>query len=451
MNLKELRERRAKLMAQVEDLTQIEEPTEDQSDSIEAMVAEIESIDEQMAVAEERAKAEAKREARVAALRAKGERQTEQEPAPEPVSQAIRGVRERVQDDPKRGFKSMADFALEVFNAGPSTHAIFSNPRFKAAAGDGMSQGITADGGVLIPPAFRKDVWDGARQMSESMLQYCEVDTIDPGVQYVERPAINETSRATGSRWGGIRGYWKSELTQMTESKPSFKNIRLEPHELFVFAYVSDKLLRNAPGMASGILTRAAADEINWLIGNAIVNGDGVGKPKGFIGHSSVVSVAKESGQPAATVVSQNINKMYARCHANWRSGAVWFVNQDVEPALQTLSLDVGTGGVPLYVPPGGISEAPYARLKGLPVVPIEYCKTLGTVGDIVLANLKSYAVGIRGMVDQSESMHLKFDYAQTAFRFIFEVDGQPYMDSPITPANGTNTLSPIVTLATRA
>lgn len=450
MTLKEMRERKAALMKQADDLLDGEQ-TEETGGQVDAMLAEIESIDEQMAVAEERAKAEAKREARMSALKASGERQSEPDPAPEPASQAIRNVRARVLDDPKRGFKSMADFALEVFNCGPSTHAVANNPRFKAAAGDGMSQGITADGGVLIPPAFRSEVWDGARQMSESMLQYCEVDTIDPGVQYVERPAINETSRATGSRWGGIQGYWKSELTQMTASKPQFKNIRLEPHELYVFAYVSDKLLRNAPGMASGLLTRAAADEINWLIGNAIVNGDGVGKPLGFVGHASVVSVAKESGQAAASVVSQNINKMWARCHANWRNNAVWFINQDVEPALETLKIDVGTGGQPLYVPPGGISEAPYARLKGRPVVPIEYCKTLGTVGDIVLANLSAYAVGIRGMVDQSESMHLKFDYAQTAFRFIFEADGQPYMDSPITPANGSNTLSPIVTLATRA
>jgi hypothetical protein len=47
--------------------------------------------------------------------------------------------------------------------------------------------------------------------------------------------------------------------------------------------------------------------------------------------------------------------------------------------------------------------------------------------------------------------MHLKFDYAQSAFRMIFELDGQPFLNSVITPYKGSTTTSPIVTLATRA
>jgi HK97 family phage major capsid protein len=142
---------------------------------------------------------------------------------------------------------------------------------------------------------------------------------------------------------------------------------------------------------------------------------------------------------------------MMARMHSNWRDGAVWFVNQDVLPALETLQFEVGVGGVPVMLPPGGLSDSPYARLYGKPVIPLEYCATLGTVGDIILANLNAYAVALRGSMDTAYSMHLKFDYAQTAYRVIFEVDGQPWLNSAITPFKGTNTTSPILTLATRA
>ena len=361
-------------------------------------------------------------------------------------------ARAAVLDDPKRGFKNFADFASEVMDAGPNVGAIQRNSRLMAAAGTGMTQGVTAEGGVLVPPAFSTQVWDGARTASNSLLQYCDVQMIDPGVQSVTIPAVNETDRATGSRWGGIRGYWKSELTAMTESRPKFRDVKLEPQELYVLGYVSDKLLRHAPGTASGLLAKAAADEINFLIGDAIINGDGVGKPRGVVGHGATVSQPKETGQAAATIVKANIDKMWARCHASWRNNAVWFINQSVEPELETLAATVGTGGVPVYLPAGGVADAPNARLKGRPVVPIEYCAALGTVGDIVLANLGAYAVGLRGMVDQGVSMHLKFDYAQTAFRFIFEVDGQPWLASPITPfKDTTKTLSPIVTLATRS
>jgi HK97 family phage major capsid protein len=140
-----------------------------------------------------------------------------------------------------------------------------------------------------------------------------------------------------------------------------------------------------------------------------------------------------------------------SRMHVNWQAGAVWFVNQDVLPALETLKFEVGVGGVPVMLPPGGLSDSPYARLYGKPVVPLEYCSTLGTVGDVILANLNAYAVGIKGLVDASYSMHLKFDYAQTAYRVIFEIDGMPWLNSAITPFKGSNTTSPIITLATRA
>ena len=313
-------------------------------------------------------------------------------------------AREAVLDDPARGFKSFGDFALEILDCGPSRSAIDSNQRLRAAAGTGMTQGVTAEGGVLVPPAFSKVIWDGARQKSESMLGYCDVQPIDPGVESVTIPAIAETSRATGSRWGGVRGYWKSELSAMTESRPKMRDVKIEPKELYVLGYVSDKLLRNAPGTASSILATAAADEINFLIGDSVFNGDGAGKPVGVISHASTVSVAKETGQVAATIVKANIDKMWARCHANWRNNAVWFVNQACETELENLSMVVGTGGVPVYLPAGGVADTPNARLKGRPVVVVEYCQALGTKGDIVLADLKSYLVGLRGMVDQASS-----------------------------------------------
>jgi HK97 family phage major capsid protein len=358
-------------------------------------------------------------------------------------------VRLAIADDPSRGFKSLAHFAARVFDAGQSPRA--DEMLMQVAAGTGMTSSVNSEGGVLMPPAYSKNIWDRVLQQSNSLLQYCDVYNIDPGTESITIPAINETSRANGSRMGGIRGYWKGELSALTESRPQFRDVTLNPKELYVFAFIADKLLRGAPGTATQILERGAAEEIAFKVGDAIVEGSGSGMPVGVVGHASVVSIAKETNQPAATILTANVRKMMARMHPKFASGAVWFVNQDVLPALETLQFEVGVGGVPVMLPPGGLSDSPYARLYGKPVIPIEYCSTLGTVGDIILANLGAYAVGIRGTVDTAYSMHLKFDYAQTAYRVIFEVDGQPWLNSPITPFKGTNTLAPILTLATRA
>jgi HK97 family phage major capsid protein len=358
-------------------------------------------------------------------------------------------VKLSIEDDPNRGFKNFAHFAMECkdFSGNMRGSELIMN----VAAGTGMQQSISSDGGALVPPAFSTAIWDRVQGMSESMMGYCDVVPVDLGNESVTVPAINESSRVDGSRQGGIRGYWKSELSLMTSSKMSFRETKLTPQELYVFAYVSDKLLRNSPSTAADRLEKGCADEIAFKIGASVFGGTGSGQPTGIIGHPATVSISKETGQAAATLTIQNIAKMYARLHAKARSGAVWFINQDVESALNLLTFPVGTGGVPVYLPPGGLSAAPYATLYGKPVVPVEYCETLGTVGDIVLANLSFYAMAIKGTPNTAWSMHLKFDYAQSAFRIIFEVDGQPWLEEAITPYKGTATTSPIITLNTRA
>ena len=117
---------------------------------------------------------------------------------------------------------------------------------------------------------------------------------------------------------------------------------------------------------------------------------------------------------------------MWSRLYGPCRDKAVWLINQDVEPQLFTMTIGVGTGGIATYMPPGGLSGKPFATLLGRPVLPVEWCPTLGTVGDIVLADLSQYVTISKGGVDSAQSMHLRFDFDEQAFRFIFRVDGQP-------------------------
>lgn len=442
-----IQERLKDIATEMAALAELETATADQEAQYEALEAEADSLTAELETlrAEERAKERKQKAEEIRNYARAGTRVT----APNSTTPRIGRVRESVADDPKRGFKSFADFATRLKDAGEAVRS--DDKLMMVAAGTGMNQSVNQDGAVLVPPAFSRTIWDGVIRRSNSLLQYCDQIPIDSNVESVTIPAVNETSRADGSRGGGIRGYWKGELTEMTSSRPQFREIKLAPHELYVFAYISDKLLRNAPQTASRVLETGAADEIAFKVGDAIFEGDGVGKPFGIKTHTSTVSVAKETGQAAASIVPANIRKMMARLHPNYMDGAVWFINQDVLPVLESMEFPVGVGGVPAYLPPGGMADATYSRLYGKPVIPIEYCETVGTVGDIVLANMRAYAAGIKGLVDTSYSMHLKFDFAQTAYRVIFEMDGQPWLNSAITPFKGTNTTSAFVTLATRS
>jgi HK97 family phage major capsid protein len=162
------------------------------------------------------------------------------------------------------------------------------------------------------------------------------------------------------------------------------------------------------------------------------------------------VSVAKETGQTAATVVWQNIVKMYSRMLPQSLNNAVWIVAPDVLPELFTMALQVGVAGSAIYIQNGAVG-APMTLL-GRPVIVSEKASKVGTAGDISFVDLSYYLVGDRQALEVAQSEHVNFATDKTAIRFIQRVDGKPWILSAITPANGsTNTLSPFVNLATRA
>jgi HK97 family phage major capsid protein len=162
------------------------------------------------------------------------------------------------------------------------------------------------------------------------------------------------------------------------------------------------------------------------------------------------VAVAKENGQAAKTIVKENVDNMWSRCWARSRKRAVWLINQDIEPQLNSLNQAVGTGGQIVYLPPGGLSAAPYATLYGRPVIATEYNSTLGTEGDIALVDLSQYTKVDKGGVQMATSMHVAFDTDEMRFRITYRVDGKPMWHKPLTPFKGTATKSPFITLAAR-
>ena len=104
-----------------------------------------------------------------------------------------------------------------------------------------------------------------------------------------------------------------------------------------------------------------------------------------------------------------------------------------------------------VYLPARGISIEPYASLFGRPIIPIEQASTIGDVGDVILADMSQYMLFERaGGAKFDQSMHVRFLYDEMTFRVTWRVNGQPSWKSPLTPANGTNTLSPFVALQAR-
>jgi HK97 family phage major capsid protein len=321
---------------------------------------------------------------------------------------------------------------------------------FRAAA-SGLNETVPSEGGFLVQQDFSTVLLNDVFQTG-ILASRCRRIPISGNANSLKINGIDETSRAS-TRSGGIIGYWEEEAAEKTASKPKFRKIELNLKKLIGLCYATDELLQDAVAL-EGVIHTGFVSEFGFLLDDAIINGTGAGQPLGILNAGCLVSVAKESGQKAATVVAENVINMYSRLFAQSRPNAVWLINQNIEPQLFTMSLAVGTGGVPIYMPAGGLSGQPYGTLFGRPVIAIEQAATLGTVGDIIFADLPGgYILAEKGGIQSDMSIHVRFVYDESVFRFVLRVDGQPVRASTLTPYKGgaSYTQSHFVALATRS
>ncbi|GAG44989.1 unnamed protein product, partial [marine sediment metagenome] len=217
-----------------------------------------------------------------------------------------------------------------------------------------LNETIGAQGGFLVQEDFARQI---TRQVYETGQLASRVRKIPVGANAngLTAWALNETARATGSRFGGVRSYWLGEAADKTRSKPTFKEISLRLRKLAAICRATDEVLQDTVAL-EGIVRQAFAEDFAWMVDDAIYNGLGGFQPLGVMASGALVSVGAEVGQAADTIVTENIINMYSR-RLGPAGAFAWFINQDIEPQLYQLTLDVGTGGMPVYMPPGGLSD----------------------------------------------------------------------------------------------
>lgn len=319
------------------------------------------------------------------------------------------------------------------------------DPRLQAAA-SGASAGEPSTGGFLMHTAYSDALLERAREESPIVGQ-CNQIPIPEGTESLDLPVIDETSRGTGSRFGGVRVYRKAEADTVTASKPKFGALKIQTSEIMGIAYATDRLLRNSRTIEA-VFGNAFASEFAFKVTDELFRGGGGDECVGILNAAATVSQAKETGQAAASIVMENLSNMWSRVHSRSKSRGEWYINNDAEPALDKVYKSIGTGG----------SEVPFITyqngqmfIKGRPVRQLEQCATLGTVGDIVFADWSQYILSPQGAIEGSSSMHVRFIYGEMTFRWVYYINGRPAWLSALTPYKGASTLSPFVTLATRA
>lgn len=342
-------------------------------------------------------------------------------------------------------FESIADFMKTIYHNAQQTPERYDKLGLIRAA---MGEKVPSDGGYLVPEVLRAEI---LRMSLELGIVRPRARVIPMETLRIGFPAIDSTSNAT-SVYGGIVCYWTEENAQLTETNPAFGRVVLDAKKLTAYTTVPNELLNDSPSSLEVIINQLFPEALAFEEDDKfLMSGTGVGEPLGALNtaNGGLIAVAKESNQTTGTIVWENIAKAFSRMLPASLGRAVWVAHIDTFSELATMALSVGTGGSAVWLTNG--AAGPPMTILGRPVIFTEKANTVGTQGDISFVDFGHYLIGDRQTMVANSSEHVKFNFDQTAFRFIERVDGRPWVQSPITPRRGNNTLSPYVQLATRA
>lgn len=346
----------------------------------------------------------------------------------------------------------LGDFLQDVYRAatGRETGARFRNQNKKFKNASGASEGVPSDGGFLV--GTQQAGMLAERAYNEGQIaSLCQRIPISGPFNGLKFPVIDETSRADGSRSGGVLAYWKNEAAALVASKPKLMEETINLEKLTGLAYVTDELLQDSSAL-EGLMMAEFGKEFSFKLDDAILNGTGAGQPLGILNAPCLVSQAKETGQSADTINFENVTKMYSRFWPGANQASTrWVINREAFPQLMAMGVKVGTAGYPVYIPGNSAANAPNGTLFGIPVIFAEQAQALGDLGDIYLADFSQFRLIEKGGIQTASSIHVLFTTDEMAYRFVMRVNGQPLWKTALTPFKGSATLSPFVALAARA
>lgn len=340
---------------------------------------------------------------------------------------------------PKGAFKNFADYVMAVKN-------------YQTEENQNKLKTLSTDvqGDFLIPVEYASGLLDFAQNANPFMQMATKYPLRGNSFSLKYFKSKNQTS---ANFYGGVVSYWVEEGNAPTASDMGFGKIDFRLHDLALLIVATNDMLEDAPEAVSGMVNKAFGARIGYDLENMFLNGNGAGQPLGILNSAAKIAQAKETSQAAATIVSENLIAMRNRLPNQSKRNAIWIYAADAAVAIQ--SCKIGKSDYPAFIPAGAMSaNQTLDTILGRPAYESEHISVaLGTENDLVLVDPTAYGVAYKGTFTPSveSSAHLYFDSNKTAFRLVYRIDGQPLWDTYWTPAQGSITKSPIVTLATRS
>jgi HK97 family phage major capsid protein len=309
-----------------------------------------------------------------------------------------------------------------------------------------MTGSVGQFGGFLIPTEFLAQL---QAVTPENNPWRSRATVIPMRRRQINIPVLDQTVTTAGiPHWfGGIQAYWTEEGGSKTQADAKFRQIELVAHKLICYTRSTDELLDDSAigldAFLRGPLGFSGA--INWHEEYAFLRGSGAGQPLGVVNAGATISVAATANPPAPGTIYTDLVNMLENFLPSGRG--VWFISQRHMSDLLTMN---GPAANPFYLWGNAVQGQPNTLL-GWPVIWTEKLPAPGSAGSILLADPRYYLIGDRQATTIDSTNVERFQYDETSWRAVHRVDGQPWLSTPITLADGTAQVSPFVILGAKS
>ena len=377
-------------------------------------------------------------------------------------------VKLRAEEDPRKGFHNHQDFILAcIENAGLRAREQVADERLRLlAVSDPEDKRAAGELAFLLPVAFSPPGLHATAGSDEQGVYddryggFSVQPTLLPGMLQLGFEGDPTTGRTqpvpmTSPTVEIMARTDKDHSTSVcgTASRFEMEMVTLKASSLFGLSYATEELLTDSPISFAAIIAGGFKDQFAHHMLNEKIRGLGGSEYQGVLQAfdasdlGPTLSVTKETGQDAATIVAENAIKMRSQC---WGFGeAIWIANHDCYPQMAVMSIAVGTGGTLVYQQ--SVIEGRPDMLLGRPVFYSEYPATLGSQGDLILGNWSQYLDGLYQPMQSAESIHVRFVNHERTFKFWLRNAGAPWWRTALTPTQSSTELSPFVVLDARA
>lgn len=426
MTLKELREARVKLVAEMRGIIEAAETedrdlTAEEQTSFDEKQTALDALDKRIERFSNLEAAEAVDEAIIPAAARRNA------PAAPPGPEA------------KREFESLGEFMHAVrFNPNDQRLNYVEN----ASAGDSeisaeMRMDNDTQGGFMIPTQLRSTILKVEPQDSLVRPRANVIPAGSPPDAGITMPALDQSGANPSNMFGGVEVQWINEGDEKPETDANLKSITLTPHEVAGTVTVTDKLLRNWTA-ASAFLENLLRGAVSQAEDYAFLRGTGVGQPLGAINAGATKFINRTT---ANTIVYADVLAMVARLLMRGGQAPVWSMPQELLPKLAVMQDPEGH-----YIWQANARDGIAGTLLGYPVRWNNRAPGAGTKGDVLLADWSQYLIKDGSGPFVAASEHVLFKQNKTVVKIFWNVDGAPWLHAPIKEENGWE-VSPFVGL----